>query len=530
MLNKVKRDKITLAFILLCSIGAAAAVALSVAGYGPGITHDSAAYMYAAQSLLNGEGFQYFGYPSPFIQWPPLYPALLALGGLTGLTFRFTSTLLNCFAFALIVFFAGRWMFANFKSRLLSIGGTLLLFLSVPLLRVSEYLWTESLFVLFFLLFYIELERFFQHGKMKSLILAALFSALVCIDRYAGVTIAAAACLFLLFSKKGFIKGILHAALYGAITIIPMGGWVIRNYIVSGTLLGVRLPSTFPLKLNIKRTLESVYNWIQPDKLLSSHVSGPFLNALKLFSVLVPALIVTAFILFLIRGLIVSASARKLTEDLKHTGHLFPIAFFTVFSAIYIVYLIASATSVAFEPINSRYLIPVYLPAVLGILTAADLLLDLAGKKFKTTANVLPAPLVFLILLYLAYPLVNTAATVLDSWRNGAGGYSAAAWRKTEGFLEYMRDDGQTTYYSNCADAVYTMSDIRTFSPPKKSGPYMYGLEQFKAAVARDKSSVLIWFDSTVPPTLYGLDELSAIYRMEEIGSFVRGKVYRLVK
>lgn len=532
-----KRYKATLAFVLICSAAAAFAVVITGAKYGPGTTHDSAAYMYAAQSLLNSEGFQYFGYPSPFIQWPPLYPLLLALGELAGLTSRLASMLLNSLAFALTVFIAGRWMLQTFKNAILSIGGTLLLLLSVPLLQVSEYFWTEILFVLFFLLLYINLEHFFRHGNYGSLALAALFSALACIDRYAGVTIVAAACLFLLFSKKGRLNGIMNAAFYGAISAIPMGAWVIRNYIVSGTLLGVRLPSTFTLRQNIKRTLDSIYTWVQPDKLLSQQINASLLSAVKLFTILIPVLIITAFMIFMIRRLLIFLPAQKSTSKLfnntlnsenagKDLDELFPIVFFTVFSVIYVIYLIASATSVAFEPINSRYLIPVYLPMVLCVLTAADLLFS----RMKINSKAAGFSLSLLMILFLVYPAANTAATVLDSWRNGPGGYAAASWREKDGFLKFMQKSRQFTYYSNNADVVYVMSGIRTYSPPKKSGPYMYGLEQFKAAVDRDENSILIWFDNAVPQTLYNLEELSAIYKVKEIGSFDHGKIYQITK
>jgi hypothetical protein len=565
-----KKYKILMALLLVCSLSAASAVALSSAKYGPGITHDSAAYMYAAQSFLNGEGFQYFGYPSPFIQWPPLYPILLALGELAGLTVRQVSTLVNGVAFALTVFFAGKWMLSRFKNSGLAIGGALVLFLSVPLLQVSQYLWTEILFVLFFLLAYIQFEKFLRGGKYGSLVLSAVFSALACIDRYAGVTIVAAVCLFLLFSGKaaGFggnktkalqsrvLAGVANAAVYGAISAAPMSVWVIRNYIVSGTLLGVRLPSTYPLMLNIKRTLQSVYTWVQPDKLLTQYMGVSLLRLMKLFALLVPVLIAAALLIFLLLRLRAFLPGRKFFRrsgqrpDPRKTAPmeggaeqqydglfpLFPVAFFAVFSALYAVYLVASATSVAFEPINSRYLIPIYLPVVLAMLVALDFMLS--RLKAHTAAIKSPFHILIYVLmaLYLVYPAANTAAAVTDGWRNGAGGYAGAAWRAKDGFLKFMQTDGKgqtgesTTYYSNSADAVYAMSGIRTYSPPKKSGPAMYGLEQFKASVEEAGRSILIWFDGSVPETLYDLEELSGLYPVKEIGRFQYGKVYEIIK
>lgn len=544
--------KASLAFILLCSLGAGMLVAVSSAKYGPGITHDSAAYMYAAQSLLNGEGFQYFGYPSPFIQWPPLFPALLALGSLAGLDFGTAATLINSLAFMFIVFFSGRWMLDKFKFNFLAVSGTFLLLVSVPLLQISKYLWTETIFVLFFLLFYIEFERYLRNGRYSSLVLAALFSALACVDRYAGVTIVAVAGMFLLFTKKRIhppnskpagmavsdahcspmqpgLKKIADVAFYGTLSAIPMSIWVLRNYMVSGTLLGVRLPSAYTLRQNIKRSLESVYTWVQPDKLLTQHVDELLLSCFKAISTLLPLIVAAAFTATLARSLVDYQATRKLPAELKQEpGRLLPVAFFTVFSVIYVVYLIASATSVAFEPINSRYLVPIYLPILLTLLIAADYLYGYMEIHFGM--KLAKFSMSILLSLFIVYPAANAAASVLSSYQYGAGGVATAAWHDKSGFMQYMENPGQCTYYSNNADAVYALSGIRTYYPPKKNSPYMYGLEQFKTAVSQDESSYIIWFENGVPPTLYSLKELEEMFGLEEVGSFESGTVFRFIK
>ncbi|NLV37528.1 MAG: hypothetical protein GXY17_12755 [Clostridiaceae bacterium] len=436
-------------------------------------------------------------------------------------------------AFALIVFFAGRWMFDKLNSGILAAGGTILLFLSVPLLHVSRYMWTEMLFILFLLLFYIEFERYLQKGRFGSLVLAAVFSALVCTARYAGVTVVAAAALFLLFTKKSILKKITDIAFYGALSVLPMGIWVLRNYMVSGTLLGVRLPSTYTLRQNIDRTLKSVYTWVQPDKLLTQNINGTLLYVLKSFAVLLPLALACAFAVVLVRSLVDYNPLRKLSwerssgsELSSESERLLPILFFVAYSAIYIVYLIASATLVAFEPINNRYLAPVYLPVLLSLFIAADYL----HERIKARINPKLAGFFTyaLLALFLIYPALNSAAFTVNNRRIGAGGFASDVWHERDGFIKYMDYSGRYTYYSNCADAVYVLTGIRTYCIPKRSGPYMYGLEQFKAAVSRDENSYIIWFDSGVPPTLYNLEDIAGMYVLEESGSFGYGNVYRI--
>lgn len=533
-LNKHNAKRNESIVILACSLIAAFEVLISSAKYGPGITHDSAAYMYAAQSLLNGEGLQYFGYVSPYIQWPPLLPVMLAIAGIAGLNSLTAALIINSLAYALIIFFSGRWLFSRSSCRTIAACGTALLAISVPLLQVSKYLWTESTFLLFLVLFFIQFERFIQEGRYSSLAAAAVFSALACLDRYAGVMIIGTAGLFLLFSGGAFIKRIKNTAFFGIISSLPMGIWVIRNYSVSSTLLGVRISSSYTLRQNIERTLKAIYTWIQPENYLAVSVPTVVINIMKVFSVLLPVFIAVVYICLSVKSLISDHSSKSSGISPTHSSckaakqELFPITFFLSFSVLYLAYLIASATAVAFEPINSRYVVPIYIPAVLALLTAAD---QLYRYMHERGSKMVFFHIIYIVIAvcYLVYPLLNTASAVSHNYRNGAGGYAAEQWHKNTDFLEYMKD-GQASYYSNYADAVYYLSGIRTFSPPKKSGPPMYGIEGFKHAVINDKASYIIWFSKGASPALYNPDELAEMFELKEIGDFNNGSVFMIVK
>jgi hypothetical protein len=520
-----------ISFLALAGLAGMALILTAVAKYGPGVTHDSAAYMYAAESLLKDGRFDYFGYPSPFIQWPPLYPALLAAGGFFGLPFGAVSGFINAAAYGLIVFFSGYWMCSRFKSGLVAISGTLLVLVSLPLIMVTKYVWTEALFILFSLLFYINFEKYMKGRKPHSLILAGIFTALACLDRYAGVTLVLAASLFLLFQKKSFFKRVLDVAVYGVIAALPLGIWVVRNYIVSSTLLGVRIPSTYPLALNIRRSVGSVLTWIQPDARLAGRLTPILADVGKLILPVFSAAVVICFAAMLAKGAFKRGKPERPPENEAGVfgSGLLPVTFYIVFSLIYVVYLIASATSVAFEPINSRYLSPVYLPAVFIVFISADFIAGRLAARIRNR-TMLNAVAAMVMLLVLAWPALNSAASVYGSMRDGAGGVSSVYWHSNK-LASYVKDhplDG--TYYSNSADTVYVLTGVRTYSPPKKSGPYMYGLEQFKKAIERDKNSYVIWFKNGVPDTLYSIEEIGGMYGLELIETDSDGRIYRIMK
>lgn len=526
------KNKLSFAFILLLSLGAGLLAAIASGKYGPGMTHDSAAYVYAAQSLLDGEGFQYFGYPSPFIQWPPLYPSLLALGRLMGIGFRTSAVLINSLALVLTVFISGYWMFKKFRFKAFAVAGTFLLFVSVPLLNVSKYLWTEITFILFIMLFYMAFERYMLYGNYSSLLLAALFTSLACIDRYAGVTVILTSCVFILFTRKGIVKKIKDVFVYGVVSIIPLFLWTLRNYIVSGTFFGVRLASTYTFMQNIERTLNSLYAWIAPNRLLIRYLDGRLMACFTAIAVILLLVAAAAFISLFVRILADCPARRELKSYCsRESGRLFPVAFFSAFTLIYTIYLVASASIVLFEPINSRYLAPVYIPVLIVIAAAADFLsAHLAHRRsdiFARKAGVLAA---LFIIIYLVYPTLNTAAFVLDNYRNGAGGFATSEWQNNNELVRFIKDNGRCTFYSNNADAVYTLTGIRTFYPPKKNGHFMYGLDQFMAQVMKDNYSLFIWFENNVSPALYSINDIEGVIGLKKVGDFNKGGVFRFIK
>ena len=100
----MKRLNVGLAVL---SLLAGTAVLAATMRYGPGVSPDSAMYVAAARSLLDGAGFVgYDGLPVAF--WPPLYPAVLAAFGALGPDVVAVARWLGALVFGLVVFFSGR--------------------------------------------------------------------------------------------------------------------------------------------------------------------------------------------------------------------------------------------------------------------------------------------------------------------------------------------------------------------------------------------------------------------------------------
>ena len=190
-------------------------IILGTSKYGPGISADSVAYMHAARSLAAGKGYVYFGFDAPFIQWPPLYPSLLAIAELLGLDVATAANYLNAFILGLIIFIFGVWAAKNIRYRIYVLWGLVALVFSVPLLYVSRYVWSEPLFILLLLLFIIEVEKYIKTQKHGFLLLAAVFAALACMTRYIGVVLVLTGVVVILLQRKKFVNRLCSILVFG---------------------------------------------------------------------------------------------------------------------------------------------------------------------------------------------------------------------------------------------------------------------------------------------------------------------------
>jgi hypothetical protein len=199
------------------------------------------------------------------------------------------------------------------------------------------------------------------------------------------------------------------------------------------------------------------------------------------------------------------------------------IAVMSGFGLIYLSYLIISATRIAIEAINSRFINLLYAPAVFIFVAAADLILSkLAGVPGKVYRA--------LLVLTLCTPFALAVSMVKSSWDNGAGSYSTSEWRNNLILRELQtRPPDDCTYYSNAPDAVYAVTGIHAYWPPKKSGPPMYGFEAFRRRVAGDACTYVVWFGNGPGGGLYGIEDLEKLFRVDLVERNSAGSIYRLV-
>jgi len=509
--------KARLFIFILLSVSGALLVLVCTSKYGAGLTHDSAAYVYAAKGLLTGKGYVYFGYGTPFVQWPPIFPTLLAIMAGIGLDPISAARFVNAGVFGLIVFSSGLWFSKHIRNRALAVLGQASVLLSIPLLYVSTYMWTEPLFVLLIILFLFKLEDFLKYDRLKDLIFSAVFATLACLTRYIGVTAILTGVLLLLIQKRGFLKKLYHVTAFGFISCVPLALWILRNYFVFSTTVGSRTASQFTLRQNLEHTFNTAVSWFIPYARLAG----------------IARVLVTAAAVVLAVCLIFIAvwNSRKNTGagasgyQYSYSMPVLPLAGFLL---IYTAYLVASAASVAIDAINNRLLAPVYIPLVVILFVGLDGLHSLLLKNgIRRIWGLLP---VVVGGLWLLYPFFNTVVLTRDTIEDGAGGYSSDKWRYSE-TIEYMNSSGEFSgckVFSNYPDAVYLLTGLQAQYTPKKTGQYEYGFERFRRTVNQGGCAYVVWFKSNMAGTIYDVDELSAAFDLEPVVKKTDGVVYMI--
>ena len=351
--------------------------------YGIGQSGDANTYMEHAESLAAGDGFQqlilseqvfdtlnlqlldYNSYLDELILWPPLLPVVLASFGLLGVEPAEAGRYLNAVSFGLIILIAGHWLYRHIRSRLIVVAASIAVMISFPLPRVSSHVMTEALFILVTLLALVQIESFLSGRTAKTgFLLSIVSSASAPLIRWIGFTVITTGILLIL-TRQGTPAQVRlkRAAFYGAASSLPLALWLIRNWIVSGTLTGPRedFASGQSFWDTLRQFGDILYTWAFVRQ-------EPGWLGICLWAV---AALITlkAATLFTSRRTMVVTLQRNSGSDNSTVRPAFP---FAAFAIVYSIALIVIAPYGFDHEIINRYASPVYVPAVIAVAAWMD--------------------------------------------------------------------------------------------------------------------------------------------------------------
>ena len=503
----------TLLIAFLAGLGTAH-ILVRTATYGAAVNSDSTLPLSTAMNLLAGEGWRDFA-GIPLTGWPPLFPLLLAAGGWVGIEPLEAGRWINAAAFGLTIFAAGGWLRSHLRSRLLALAATGALAASVPLAHFASHLLTEPLFVLFTLLALIWLAAFLHRGGRTSLLWAAVFTALAALTRYPGVALIGAGVLVLLVRRAlPLAVRLKHVVVFGAVSAIPLAGVLTRNWAVSGTLTGRQTGAGQSPSDSLSQVVDVFRGWV-----VSPHAPDWL-----------------GYILWIAAGLVVVLAGLGLgvggSKGKDRSGSPFfglgPVLPFGVFAVSYLAFMIAVVPFTVHQIIDSRYLLPIYVPLLLTVVLLLDrfLSIEAAAVRYVVASSFLLATLA-----HVGFSVQRNLILSARTWIAGYPGwnYNDARWQHSA-IMNYIREnpiDGKV--YSNNAFLAWFWDRDAALGKYRKKFPL--GLPRLARQMMQwteDGTDVYIVWIENVSEQNYDAMDLRVLPGVEVVAELADGLVLRL--
>ena len=421
------------ALIVLIALLGVAHILVRTSTYGASLDY-AFSYLSAAESLAAGEGLLSPGggklaLVAPFFSMAMAFLSLFGLEPVDGGRF------LNATAFGLLIGASGLWLSRRLESRPIALGVAVAVMASVPVAHSASTLISEPLFILFCLLALMPLESFLdRRGGTPALALSAVFAALAALTRYMGVALIISGVLMLLARRNVPVRQRLkHALAFGAISSLPLAGVMVRNQLVSGALFGIRTeaagqgPSGQSLFNSLGQIVEVFQQWADPLFLIHWQLQhSPWL--------------VACLLLLLAALLLVTPRSSRASSV------------FWIFALSYLAIIAVVAPLTVGAKIDSRYLVPVYVPL---LFVAAFWLDALLRGKLSGRMSSFRWALVALALVggtwHIGVSVQQNLRLTAEALESGYVGKSlnTAYWEDSE-LVAYVRANPSSgRYYSN---------------------------------------------------------------------------------
>ena len=482
---------------ILASVAACIFIVLFTRHSGIGISPDSVAYLSTANNIREHFSFTDFN-GLPLVDFPLGYPSLLAIiSFVSGIAVITIVPVLNCILFSAVILLTSIIVEGHQKKSSLYKAAFLALLACSPfLLEVYAMLWSETLFLFLTLLFIVMLRGYLRTYSVFHLMIAAVIAAIAFVTRYAGICLLATGIFMILFNgeipndKK--IKHLFLFALTGCSLVLIN---LLRNNNAAGNMTGIREKALRTLADNFQQAGAVLTGWL------------PFLNGYENFATIL-------FILLLLVSISIIAY-RSLQQQYFATYETIVSCFFVV----YAVFIIGMATVSRFEDLSSRLLSPLYIPM---LLTGSTWMVSVAKKRLGIKKVAL---LVSITILYAGFHY-NHYKLNAEAWEGikdaGMPGYTEDSWTQSPAVVHVK--ENKTLYtgavYANANDAVYFLTGIHALPLPHKE------IEKEKAALLKQSSFWLIWFDDGDNPDLVNLDFIRQHKKQISMQELEGGAVY----
>lgn len=417
---------------------------------GIGVSPDSVVYLSVARSINHGEGFYTFS-NTPLISFPVFYPLFLA-----GVSFiaqndvLSIAPILNALEFAIVIYFSGLILGEeSYLPRYLKFIALSCIIFCAPFIEVFGMLWSETLFILLSLFIVLLTYQYLKNTSSKILGLLGFTTALLCITRFAGVTVlCSVSLLIIVYQKVNWKKKWKQLLIFNLLGISFLVFNLIRNYLLKGNFTGERQSQLTSIDTHFK------------------YLVSVFLNWLNLHSNNLLWIVILSFILGLM-GLF-QLFKRWLKNDSLSTMEDVVAIFFIV----YILFMLIIASLSKFEELDNRLLSPIFIYFIFIIVFKLKSFMK--TSFYQRNKSFLAALLILIFTVYQVFQVKRLVQFYQDSINYGlAESYNQPQWKHLP-IINYIQFNQKhlkenTTICSNANDAVYYFAGIACKALPEKA-------------------------------------------------------------
>lgn len=503
---KPKYSPFRLLVITILVLASVLVVFIVDAKWGIGVSPDSVGYLLSAQNILDGKGYTDQDGKAVSL-WPFLYPLCLAgCAFVTNMDVVLIVPFFHAFLLASIIVcffrFSGklRWRFRD------EVIAGLMLLLSVPLLHVASWVWSELLFIFLTILFLDYSSKYVSTNSIKHMLVMAIVAGLSTLTRYIGVTLILTGIIYLLYFNKNEVRtSISRLFLFIIVSSGPLVIFLIRNYLLTGTFAGDRSESVVGLLPQVLTAFNSLSKWYFP------------LDGVMRIMIITTVLVILAFLIITFK-------------ELKSVVKEKQIIMSFVFIAIYFVSTVFLSTITVIDSLGHRLLSPVYVPALIILVSCLGRLLHILSERMKENLLWIGKGLFvsILIMTFTQRVVLEIIPDFSSEWN-----YMSDRWKKsrTIDFVKHNQHLYSGVIYSNHPDALIFFNRLLSVKiTPAKTDYYPVSLEELEGTWPQTDNATLIWFDPTPRNFLYNLDELKKVSELEKIRTFQDGAVYTVRK
>ena len=531
-------DALTL-FVIVIAVLGTVHILVRTSTHGAAFDGDSVTYLSTAENLIAGEGLQDFR-GARLLPTPPLFPLILAAIGLVGIEPLDAGRLVSAAAYGLIILLSGLWLRRSLGLPFLVLGATLALMTSHPLSYISSFILTDSIFILFTLLALMQMEAFSKRTVVWwPLVLAAVFTALAAVTRYAGIALIFTGILVLLLRRASpLVAKLTCAAVYGAISSVPVGAVFLRNSVLFGD---------YDRKVN--RTGQSLFESFDQtvrlfhEALVPANVPGWLVAFLPwAFALAVPAgatIYVYATMKRRAKPPFTHAVSLPLLARTSNSAGWESALPFAMFSFVYLMFMLLVVTWTAGPyGIVARYYVPLYVSLFLLGAWLFDRFLRVRTHGWRAVAKWVSASLVLIAWLgHSGLWAQKGLDLTIQALKSGFIGntFNTAQWVESE-TIEYLRDNPiDARVFCNRYGLLHGLLALKTRTNVRGKYPTLPGklhrLTELIEAERIEGGTYIVWLKS-INNSHYDFDDvnLRTLPGVETVAELSDGVIFHVTR